>query len=88
MFADQFNLTGDFPNGCVAFEGTCIFCDGDLCLARTDRTYRNREGAGSHIVDFVILPNFNTDGLKGKNFQGLCDSITAFDGLTVVGVGE
>lgn len=61
FLADQLNLTGNFPNGSVAFESTCILRDGYLRLARTDLTYGNGKGAGSHIVDFVILPNLNTD---------------------------
>ena len=88
LLPDQFYLTGNFPNGSITFVSTCILCDGYLRLSQTRITYRNCECAGSHIVDFVIFPYFNTDGLESENLQGLCDFISAFDGFAVVGISE
>lgn len=88
LLADQFHLTGNFPNSSIAFASTCILGNGYLRLSGAAIIYRNSESTSTKFADFVFFPNLNADCLKGENFQRLGYCATAFDGLTVVGVGE
>ena len=86
LSSDLFDLASDFPNSGIALIATAFFCDRDLCLSRATVTDCNTHGASSHIVNFIIFPNFNLDGLEAENLQRLGYLITAFDSLPVVGV--
>lgn len=88
LFADQFNLARYFPNSGVALKAAVCFSNGYLGLARANLTYGYSHCARAHIVDFVVFPYLNADGLKGEYLQRLFYRVAASYGLPVVGVGK